>query len=364
MFFSASFLNLSCRSFSVESVHPKVIGKTNNNKNKKFTAATSYLQRGHCDIFCHNMKSRERSHSSYILIVFLAFLVGCEPVEPSKTAVFAVVAPDISTDFEAIKTWSTQAKTKGEVHVFADPIGAKSFSPLVGNEHFVEQDVLAQEMSKVLSKMKVDRLIIFIETHGASNGNFCYKNKTTCQLTEDFLVTTLQSQLSNKRLKQVLIIPTSCYNKPTMERFHQKAKTTIWPFSVAYLEQDADDFCTTISLPSELYSEIFDNRHLRNVDQTRQFLQIDNLEDLVNLNNRIYTKAADNKSHLFSLRYLNNVQPILFDDFGFNIKVVQRILTRTMTNLFRFHLEKLLVKLLRPSHWSKNFINTLRVLAL
>lgn len=267
------------------------------------------------------------------ILVILSFPLGCNstqdqapsapapelkpPAEDNdKTAVFAILAPDVAFDSEKFNHWTTLKKTKGNVHVFADKANLPVFANLKGVKHSATREQLAEKMAETLAPLQVDRLIIFIYVHGASSGNWCYESQNQCHLTEDMLIDALkiQAKLEHQRLKHVLIIPLSCFNKPTMDRFGTKTRDIRWPFAISYIRQKSTEACGTQSPGETLLENLYTPFELLTAPKISSFLSLNSVRSFVDFSNR-YTA--------FDFLKYDVISPvdIVLSDFGFDLGV-------------------------------------------
>lgn len=234
-----------------------------------------------------------------------------------KTALFAILAPDIMTQKRYFNRWDSFKKTKGRVHIFADPARKEVFDGFLGIKHFVPQTDLVNEMQSALSTTQANRLMIFIDTHGSSvNGNFCYPNNLNCSLTEDFLVEFIRSEPAQK-LEQILIVTGSCHQRRAMTRFATKLKNSDEKPSISFIQQKSDDVCTSGDLPAKILNnqiELPKNLPDESIDE---LLSISTLDEIINFHNKF---LANWRSH-FELIHLKPGEQIDLNKFGFNFRL-------------------------------------------
>ncbi|HXW53525.1 MAG TPA: hypothetical protein VEL47_05430, partial [Myxococcota bacterium] len=220
--------------------------------------------------------------------------------------------------------WNTLEKTKGLVHLFAhDEAEIRSFS---GIKHIVAEDRLANEFGKTLTTINPKKLIIFLSGHGAPSGNFCYVSQTRCNVTADVLVDALREYAKGHdlHLQQVLVVPTSCYNKLLMDNFAQLLKSHSWPFAISFISQKNETKCQQTS-PGEslLENEIIPDKKLTD-HELNEFLNLTTVEQLINFQNALILPGF--KKYLeYQVRYNQMPKPIELSDFGFDIRIVQHL---------------------------------------
>lgn len=238
-----------------------------------------------------------------------------------KTLVFTIISFDAGIGSRHFNRWHDEIdKTKGNVHLFFDPSLRSRAEDVSGIKHPVEKGDLSAKMIDVVKNARATRLLIFIATHGASSGNFCYEHKNSCGLTEDFLVDTL-NKIPATTLKQVLIIPSSCFNKPIMDRFFAKTTTRKWPFSLSYLAQRYDHPSGTQSPADTLIENLLIPFESLGEDEIDRSLKITTIKEILDFNNALVEHVAP-EDLIYDLHHVNSPSsPLLLSDFGFDLKL-------------------------------------------
>jgi hypothetical protein len=265
----------------------------------------------------------------YWLLMFL--FVGCGEVDKKqspgngKVAIFAVVGEAaFMLDSQDFNRWNHLEKSSNQVHLFAEH--GDLLASLEGSKHVVSGDKLAHELASALPA-DTERLVIFFATHGAVNGNWCYKSTELCDVTEDVLLDALKRYAKQTllALKHVLIIPTSCFNKVIMDRFAKKLDEHAWPFAISYLVQVHDNKCGTQSVSDSLLNNLVVPLDVLTKSQLDQFLALSTVGELVNFQNVLVTstvKAHERDLH-FELRHHGELGDIKLEDFGFDLRLLQ-----------------------------------------
>lgn len=240
--------------------------------------------------------------------------------ESQDTAVIAIIGSNIEVEKE-INHWSDLKKTKNNFYIFADPSAKNKLNWLKGVSYFVEKKNLQEQLINTLNNINVKRLILFIRSHGAEQtGNFVYTEKD--KLDEDLLINILKSQQNQSSLKQVLIAPTSCFNKLIMSRFAQKAKAFTWPFELAFLKSKNITTCTKLSLSSILLNNALGDTPTVPQNKYEEFFKINNLEKLVIFNNNLWDNIpAVRDAYDYELDFIKKSTEIKLDKFGFDIRI-------------------------------------------
>lgn len=239
-----------------------------------------------------------------------------------KTLILALVSPDDYLSIRDFNRWNSFKKTQGLVHVFADEM--QTIATFDAYKHNVNETRLPQEMTKVLSENDSERLIIFVSTHGAQSGNWCYKNQSQCTLTEDTLVDVLATHAQNpqQRLKQVLIVSSSCYSKTITDRFAAKVNQQTWPFDISYVSQTVNESNTTQSpadsLVENLLIPIGDNLTDAELDT---FFALSSIEEFIAFNNNLIPEAFKELRMALYSSSIHSSSILKLGDFGFNIGV-------------------------------------------
>lgn len=267
-------------------------------------------------------------HTIYLLISSI-LLTACNPdkqiedrpspIASEKTAVFAIRAWDHAIDTNHFNRWAQLDKTKGFVHIFSAPDARQDvIESLTGIKHYISANKLSEEMSKVIAEINVSRLIITILTHGAPSGNWCYENQRSCNLTEDSLIESLKKANQNSRvLKQVLIIPVTCYSKIIMDRFDNKTRNETFQFDLAYLKQADTSVSATFSAAYNLILNHINPFKKMEESDIETFLSLETVNDFLNFNNGV-SLSANSERYIYNLKHINRENPFNLADFGFD----------------------------------------------
>lgn len=272
-----------------------------------------------------------------LVVLFMFLLPGCnEPVserspvqEPpsdeeiavEKVAVLAIVGNDSYPDPQSFNRWNYLEKSKHQVHVFAPHQDV--IASFEGSKHVVASDKLGHELATALANAP-ERAVIFFEGHGAPNGNWCYTSEHVCDVTEDVLIDALKG--ARNKLKHVLIIPASCFNKVIMDRFAKKLEQHEWPFAISYLSQTHDHKCGTQSVAENLMNNL--SLPLQNLTEPQidKFLTLSTLNEMVEFHNSLLKKSIAFIPELtFKLRHHKNAADPKLSDFGFDVMLAHEL---------------------------------------
>ncbi len=270
----------------------------------------------------------------HLLLVFL-LSVGCgetnskrntaSPISQSTgndVAVFEIEGGGHYSHLpEGFNRWSTLEKTKGRVHLFA--VNESELIGSSGIKHVVSENRLANELSETLAAVNPERLIIFLTGHGAASGNFCYESATSCHLTADVLVDALVNYSKGKdlRLRQVLVIPYSCYNKLLMDQFAQLLKPKSFPFAITFISQKIIERCSTESPAETLLENLMKPDGPLTDGLLDEFMNLRTVEQLINFQNGFY--APSFKRLEYQVRYNQSPSPTELSEFGFDIRIMK-----------------------------------------
>lgn len=240
------------------------------------------------------------------------------PLKEEKTLIFGVLASDLGVDLADFNRWATLKKTKDHVHIFAR--NPAPFTLFQGIKHQASEENLSEKMAEVLAKSTATRLVIFIATHGeASLGNWCLDNQFECALTEDSLIDMLNkhAEVSPQSLREILVVPLSCYSKPIMDRFGAKIKERSWPFEVSYLAQSVNETNYPDSPAESLLQNLLVPYAAVNDAQLERFFSLTSINEFVSFNNSLMTpEAAKARMEIHSSSILS------LGDFGFNLGIM------------------------------------------
>lgn len=259
---------------------------------------------------------------------FVSSVDSKKPTSSSQdaTAVFMVLGVGdynkVTEPIKNINRWNEHPKNKGLVHIFSPP--GENLTALKGHKHAVNGEQLGEEMAHVLANINANRLLIFIDAHGATNGNFCYESNNNCNLTEDPFIKLLkeQSKIRPQPIKHVLLIPLSCHNKPIMDRFNSKIGDLRSVFEISYMAMKSNTTCATDNFADNLFGNKIDTIYFIPSDhEIEQFLQLKTLQEFLAFNtNLLEAMLAKDPELLPELLYvLYASQPIKLEDFGFDI---------------------------------------------
>ncbi len=262
-------------------------------------------------------------------IVLLCLFMGCDGIQNysgnmNSKSVFAIIgAADFALRSERFNRWNTLVNN---VHVFA--YENEFLASLQGQKHVTPIENLPATLIQALVKDDPQRLTMFLSSHGAKNGNLCYVHQNQCDLTEDVLIDMLiQHAKTQTKLKHVLIIPLSCFNKIIMERFAEKLKRHTWPFSISYMLQTHNYECSTQSAADSLMNNMIIPFGRVTEEELDEFIALTTLEEFVDFHNRLATsKMSVLEPNLhFELRNHNEQSTIKLADFGFDMLIFQRL---------------------------------------
>lgn len=270
-----------------------------------------------------------------------------------KPLFFELLEP--SFKFGALNTfklWNSKAITDNGVHVFVHPENKKELKPFTDEgiaTHAVSEDELKNEWVNILAENK-DRkkLIIFIKTHGdgfstSGKGNFCYRNEHSCLLDANKFLTALKaiSNIKNSSLKDVFIVPLSCFNKNIMDRFEEEAKKIPWSFNLTVMSQALKDECEANAFAWTLEKqEFWFTREEMNDQFISKYFKAESVQDLIKLYDPVFVDAP---AYIYKITNVTKAKnKINLKEFGFNDLKIS----------FRFHcwfvdLNKPLVSILK-----------------
>lgn len=247
-----------------------------------------------------------------------------------RPLVFELLEPSLALNaVNILKRWNSKKYTNKGVHVFVHPESAKAlkqFDDAGITTHAANEDELKNAWSDIMAKNK-DRkkLIIFIKTHGdgisaSSKGNFCYRNERSCTLDVDRLLKALQaiSNMPNSSLKDVVVIPLSCFNKNIMDRFEEEAKKITWSFGLTVLSQAIKDECSSGAFAWSLEKKefIINSQEHMNDKFIGTFFKAENLLDLISLYDPVFTGIPTN---IYEIKHITKPENKLsLKDFGFH----------------------------------------------
>jgi hypothetical protein len=254
--------------------------------------------------------------------------------------VFEIVEPSLLKGSGAqwisnAEQWNNE-RAKSSVYIFVHPDNKSALKPFadVGIATYASgENSLRKEWVDIVAKNKTKKkLLIFIQTHGdginaASKGNFCYRNEHSCSLNEDILLEALQavSKIPNSDLKDVLIVPLSCYNKYITDRFEEKANKLSWSFNITFLSQAIKDECDIKAFAYFLKANKFEFDNMLENKRDKfitDFFNIDDslkeILDLVNPELTIYFSSEKSKKRKYEIRAITRpAKTIGLKDFGF-----------------------------------------------
>lgn len=223
-----------------------------------------------------------------------------------------VIAGDQSPSFvfgfaESIKSFR---RTFGDIqknHVLVAP-GNESqlgLSPDDAVVHSKDEDHIGAEILELVRVHNPERMVLFLDTHGAISGALCYKSENSCTLDAQKFITIineLDNSNTNKppqnRLKQILLVPRACYNKAlAVKIFDELKQGPTKSFSIAMthmIEVNPGKCGTGISVGEALFNQTiqvyeskpwqFKNWITAN-DRLDRLRSLNNLADLVSFAN-------------------------------------------------------------------------------
>lgn len=269
-----------------------------------------------------------------LVVLFMFLLPGCnesvseglpfkQPPPDEKVAVLAIIGPsNFTVDPLPFNRWNSLDKSKEQVHLFSHD--KNNLDRLEGIQHVVASNKLGHELAATLANTP-ERAVIFFAGHGAQNGNWCYTSEAVCDVTEDALIEALKG--ARHKLKHVLIIPTSCFNKVIMDRFAKKLEQHEWPFAISYLSQTHDYKCGTQSVAENLMNNFYLPLQKLPEPQIDKFLALSTLDEMMEFHNSLITSTnpAFIKELNFKLHHHKNASDPKLSEFGFDVMLAQEL---------------------------------------
>lgn len=191
-------------------------------------------------------------------------------------------------------------------HVFYHPNNRANFTDLEAAQaitHEVAENALLTEIAKPVAEHQPNRLVIFLQTHGqAGNGNLCFTSGISCTVNAQTIYDVLKNldqenltRSADKQIKQILIVPGSCYNKPLSEGIMQllnAGNATSFSVAIMHMTQVLEADCPGVGqslFSRELHFTQKDFKVWAQSDNhEKQLFDMKTLEELVSVANSIY----------------------------------------------------------------------------
>ncbi len=283
----------------------------------------------------------------YVLVLLNAvFLLACKPESVLQTQkaspiksdqkdlpplMFTIFESSIcsaeSECFEAIGAWNSAERTNRGAHIFVDPANAQKLKKMKENGvagYAVEQSGLKKLWSDIVTKNPDrNRLVLFLATHGLdpvygkqTAGNLCYKSHTSCDFSAEDLINALDG-LKVSAIKEILLIPLSCFNRYFIERTKNLVEQKAWPFSVSYLSLTDYETACTLSSAYQIFSGSIENSYELPDDRISKIFAAQSLKLLLpELNETFSPDVGVGRFELIAKKDL------LLSDFSININSI------------------------------------------
>lgn len=212
--------------------------------------------------------------------------------------------------------------------------------------HQREEATINETIVGIANKHAPKRMVLFLATHGAAGGGaLCYRSKNACSYTGQSLHAMVkaldeanQRKNPHHQLKQLLIVPLSCYNKALAEiLFSELNKGEFKSFAITMthmLHHGPEESLAGISASEALFHGGFDIREyvanqfstwVSNNNRVDRLLSLTRLEEYVALANEVMVNNVEDIGHQQQARlswFARNQQDadIKLDDFQLNMK--------------------------------------------
>lgn len=120
--------------------------------------------------------------------------------------------------------------------------------------HQAEEGEVANKILEITRKYSPERIVIFVIAHGALNGNICYADKNSCTLSGSKIASIIReldktnNKIANKPLKQLLIVPQSCFNNALAQTLFTELRTgpfMSFPVIMPHMSKLGKNLCGT-----------------------------------------------------------------------------------------------------------------------
>lgn len=202
-------------------------------------------------------------------------------------------------------------------HIIVSPsnIGQLHVSSKDGVVHRANENGIKGKIGEIIRNYSPERLVLFLATHGGSNGNLCYEGTASCDFSASKMVDIINDiEFMNKdkepsgRVKQLLIVPLSCHNNLFAQEMHKildqlPAKNFV--IVMSHLKKDVAGKC---SMGLSVSEALLLGHISFNIWKPHQFTK--------------WVKSEDRINKIFSLKNLDEFIILANDILGRNIKKV------------------------------------------